>query len=216
LGRLHEEEQSKALNEVSARLSEISDLLYNGATSHYNGIDIQIQSKFVQEFVNNVTMATQIQYTFGDILETKFGDKYNDTLCYLSWVDAVDKHSRFVKFLVDKEGNKQIINAYVEKICKINPEYKAPEINTGGCYIATAVYGSYDCPEVWTLRRFRDYTLAETWYGRIFIKTYYAVSPTLVKWFGQTEWFKSIFRMPLEKLVSKLNKRGFDNTPYND
>jgi uncharacterized Zn finger protein (UPF0148 family) len=211
-----EEEQSKALNEVSARLSEISDLLYNGATSHYNGIDIQIQSKFVQEFVNNVTMATQIQYTFGDILETKFGDKYNDTLCYLSWVDAVDKHSRFVKFLVDKEGNKQIINAYVEKICKINPEYKAPEINTGGCYIATAVYGSYDCPEVWTLRRFRDYTLAETWYGRIFIKTYYAVSPTLVKWFGQTEWFKSIFRMPLEKLVSKLNKRGFDNTPYND
>ncbi len=25
-----------------------------------------------------------------------------------------------------------------------------------GCYIATCVYGSYDCPEVWTLRRFRD------------------------------------------------------------
>ena len=25
--------------------------------------------------------------------------------------------------------------------------------NSGGCYVATAVYGSYDCPEVWTLRR---------------------------------------------------------------
>ena len=31
-----------------------------------------------------------------------------------------------------------------------------------GCYIATCVYGSYDCPEVWTLRRFRDDTLAKS------------------------------------------------------
>ena len=38
------------------------------------------------------------------------------------------------------------------------------------CYVATAVYGSYDCPEVWTLRRFRDNTLEETWYGRAFIR----------------------------------------------
>ena len=26
--------------------------------------------------------------------------------------------------------------------------------SSGGCYVATAVYGSYDCPQVWTLRRF--------------------------------------------------------------
>ena len=30
--------------------------------------------------------------------------------------------------------------------------------SSGGCYVATAVYGSYDCPQVWTLRRYRDYT----------------------------------------------------------
>ena len=47
--------------------------------------------------------------------------------------------------------------------------------NFGGCYVATAVYGSYDCPQVWTLRRYRDYTLAETWHGRAFIRTYYAI-----------------------------------------
>lgn len=44
--------------------------------------------------------------------------------------------------------------------------------SSGGCYIATCVYGSYDCPQVWTLRRFRDYTLDETWYGRLFIRCY--------------------------------------------
>ena len=31
------------------------------------------------------------------------------------------------------------------------------ETSSGGCYVATAVYGSYDCPEVWVLRRYRDF-----------------------------------------------------------
>lgn len=87
---------------------------------------------------------------------------------------------------------------------------------SGGCYVATAVYGSYDCPQVWTLRRFRDNTLAETWYGRAFIRTYYAISPTLVKWFGHTEWFKKMWRGKLDKMVNKLQKQGVENTPYQD
>ena len=87
---------------------------------------------------------------------------------------------------------------------------------SGGCYVATAVYGSYDCPEVWTLRRFRDNTLSETWYGRAFISTYYAISPILVKWFGNTNLFKNIWKPTLDKMVKKLNKNGVDNTAYND
>ena len=85
-----------------------------------------------------------------------------------------------------------------------------------GCYVATCVYGSYDCPQVWTLRRFRDYTLSETWYGRAFIKIYYAISPTLVKWFGNTNWFKGLWKKPLDKMVEILNKQGFEDTKYND
>lgn len=86
----------------------------------------------------------------------------------------------------------------------------------GGCYVATAIYGSYDCPEVWTLRRFRDYTLAETWYGRAFIYAYYAISPTLVKWFGKTDWFKNLWKPTLDRMVEKLNGNGVEDTPYND
>ena len=88
--------------------------------------------------------------------------------------------------------------------------------SSGGCYIATAVYGSYDCPEVWTLRRYRDNTLAETWYGRAFIRTYYAISPTLVKWFGDTSWFKRLWKNRLDSMVKKLNSEGYDDSPYND
>ena len=85
-----------------------------------------------------------------------------------------------------------------------------------GCYVATAVYGSYDCPEVWTLRRFRDNTLAKTWYGRAFIRTYYAISPTLVKWFGETEWFKKLWKPTLDRIVVHLNRQGVADTPYDD
>ena len=86
----------------------------------------------------------------------------------------------------------------------------------GGCYVATCVYGSYDCPEVWTLRRFRDETLAQTWYGRLFIHTYYAISPTIVKWFGDTDWFKDMWRGTLDKMVANLNAQGVPNTAYDD
>lgn len=87
---------------------------------------------------------------------------------------------------------------------------------SGGCYVATAVYGSYNCPQVWTLRRYRDYTLAETWHGRAFIKTYYAISPTLVKLFGHTEWFKKMWQGTLDRMVKKLQTKGFESTPYED
>lgn len=87
---------------------------------------------------------------------------------------------------------------------------------SGGCYIASAVYGSYDCPQVWVLRRFRDYKLAKTWYGKTFIRFYYAISPTLVQWFGRSSWFINLWKPRLDKLVINLKKNGFDDTPYLD
>ena len=104
-----------------------------------------------------------------------------------------------------------------EIIFSTPPGQRPAPTSTGcGCYIATAVYGSYDCPEVWTLRRYRDETLAKTWYGRAFIHTYYAISPTLVKWFGETEWFKNMWRGKLDSMVEKLQENGVESTPYED
>jgi hypothetical protein len=85
-----------------------------------------------------------------------------------------------------------------------------------GCYVATCVYGSYDCPQVWTLRRFRDNTLAGTMLGRAFIRTYYAISPTIVRWFGKTRWFKKMWHGMLDNMVKHLNDNGVEDTPYND
>lgn len=100
----------------------------------------------------------------------------------------------------------------------INDKNKVENKNkkTDGCYVATCVYGSYDCPEVWTLRRFRDDILKKHYLGRLFIKFYYAVSPKAVSLFGKYNWFHKIFKTPLDKLVKKLHENGVENTPYND
>ena len=105
-----------------------------------------------------------------------------------------------------------------EIIKKLDSSYQPTELpnRKGGCYVATCVYGSYDCPQVWTLRRYRDDTLASTWYGRLFIHTYYALSPTIVKLFGDTKWFKSMWKGKLDKIVAELNYKGVENTPYQD
>lgn len=102
---------------------------------------------------------------------------------------------------------------YIKELISKLSSHQSPKT---GCYIATCVYGSYDCPQVWTLRRYRDDTLGATWYGRLFIRTYYAISPTLVKWFGKTTWFKRMWQGKLDRMVAKLNGNGVENTPYQD
>jgi hypothetical protein len=104
-------------------------------------------------------------------------------------------------------------NILLPMIRSANPDVKA---SSGGCYVATCVYGSYDCPEVWTLRRYRDDTLGKSFFGRMFIRTYYAISPTIVKWFGKTDWFKKFWKGKLDRLVKKLQSEGVESTPYKD
>lgn len=121
-------------------------------------------------------------------------------------------------------NNRRIILSYQDTInewCKQLQSDKRAEIqrilnNSKGCYIATCVYGSYECPQVWTLRRYRDYTLDKTWYGRLFVKCYYAISPILVKWFGKTKWFRRFWKAKLDKMIANLNSKGIDDTYYKD
>ena len=131
------------------------------------------------------------------------------------------------KYLVGNTGltiearnkNREIALSIGNKIHEKDPSFTVDEINEvtkAGCYVATCVYGSYDCPQVWTLRRYRDDTLGSTWYGRLFIRTYYAISPTLVKWFGNTNWFKKMWKGKLDRMVAKLQSNGVEYTPYED
>jgi len=91
---------------------------------------------------------------------------------------------------------------------KNSNEKNVQPVKKEGCYIATAVYGSYDCPQVMVLRRFRDNVLSTNFWGRTFIKIYYSTSPWLVRNFADKKWFNSFFRKKLDKLISYLKSKG--------
>lgn len=170
----------------------------------------------------------------------------NRTICLKRLKHLVNLYCDCLNAVVVLEGGKRVslfgnqasrdslysfILEDTEKIQKYESDYTHPPVDrevystvplagdgtsSGGCYVATAVYGSYDCPQVWTLRRYRDDTLAKSRYGRAFIRTYYAISPTLVKWFGDTDWFKKMWKGKLDCMVEKLQASGVEDTPYED
>lgn len=76
-----------------------------------------------------------------------------------------------------------------------------------GCYIATAVYGSYDAPQVLTLRRYRDETLAKSVLGRWFIRVYYRLSPPIAKLLKKAKHINAFVRSILNRWVDKLNRK---------
>ena len=158
-----------------------------------------------------------ILYQYAASVLNTFGEQYSN-YAVAALKKAIEMYSKIHEAPGQKYINEERLKQMIATTKAYDPKYQQPKNTSGksGCYVATAVYGTYDCPQVWTLRRYRDYTLAESWYGRLFIHTYYAISPTIVKWFGETEWFKKMWRGKLDRMVSKLNSQGVQDTPYED
>lgn len=76
-----------------------------------------------------------------------------------------------------------------------------------GCYIATAVYGNYDAKEVKILRKFRDEYLSKRSWGRLFIKTYYKVSPSIANKMKNMKGINNSVKLILDKIVAYINER---------
>ncbi len=214
-----EEKQKEIIKQISNDLIAMSGSSYVytkttttttqfGATTQSHSDDSHKTEKLFQQL--NIEFCTTLE----EIIK-KYPENDKRIIDYYALLIS---HTRFFS------ANKDYVQQCHEKWHKLDSSHEIPipELNvaapkkSGGCYVATAVYGSYDCPQVWTLRRYRDYTLAKTWYGRAFVRTYYAISPTLVKWFGHKKWFKSIWRVKLDKLVVRLNESGVENTQYHD
>lgn len=216
-----EESEKEIVGQISQDILKMacSNYVYN---QKKNGYGIVVWSDKLQ----TVTLFNTLQYEFCDTLENiaqKIPDDQKEKRVYyyeLALVQAA---------FVLEHGSLGSPQSFQERIMKLHrliheidpthevpQETPAPGARANGCYVATCVYGSYDCPQVWTLRRYRDYTLASTWYGRAFIRLYYAISPTLVKWFGKTKWFKKLWLGKLDRMVRRLNAKGVKNTPYCD
>lgn len=217
-------EQKEAINTICIYVKSIAKLLANSATEHYNSIASSLKYQFDAVYYNRCSACFCLDYNTGNWIMDYFGSSFKDNSVEM-WKDGIALNAKGFIYFYKKKENDVLISKYESKIRQYEPAYSRPNptgksgngvATSSGCYVATAVYGSYDCPQVWTLRRYRDYTLAETWHGRAFIRTYYAISPTIVKWFGHTEWFRKMWKGKLDRMVSDLNKKGVEDTPYID
>lgn len=101
--------------------------------------------------------------------------------------------SSFRAFEVDDSGASRDITSQVQ--------------TRGGCFVATAVFGGYDVPEVRTLRRFRDERLSKSPGGRWFIRSYYSVGPHLASAVNGKPRVKRVLRVALGMAVRSIARR---------
>jgi hypothetical protein len=71
----------------------------------------------------------------------------------------------------------------------------------GGCFIATAAYGSYTAKDVMALRRFRDEALMTNLAGRMLVDAYYRVSPPVAEFIASHPALRTATRIALKPVV---------------
>ncbi|MDB4966418.1 MAG: hypothetical protein JWN44_2107 [Myxococcales bacterium] len=67
----------------------------------------------------------------------------------------------------------------------------------GGCFIATAAFGSYESGWVQVLRDFRDEVLLDHDWGKRFVEWYYEHSPGAASWIAERSWARALTRLAL-------------------
>ncbi len=207
------EESLSALDDATVECAEIS------SKDRLEVIDItKTYCETIQKCFNaasktdHVTMATYVQLAGEGVYDNNNNEwiKSQSVDVLIMAVEMTKLAYKEMKLSLDKEDLENSINI----IRKYNPDYVG--LSKKGCYIATCVYNSYDCPQVWRLRRYRDEYLDTHWWGKLFIKFYYFVSPTVVKIFKNNKLFKKISKRFLDAKIKKLEKKGYEDTPYSD
>jgi hypothetical protein len=110
-------------------------------------------------------------------------------------------------YIVAKEGksvNSKNIGLFAlaskDKITVTNSD--SGESSGGGCFIATAAYGSYLQKDVQLLRIFRDKYLLTNEFGKSFVDSYYNYSPSIANYIAQHDYLRTVVRWVLTGVIS--------------
>lgn len=115
------------------------------------------------------------------------GKTYYVTVRAVDWVGLTSDFPR--------DSNGQIFSVAAEPVTTVSLAELAGE--KGGCFIATAAYGSFEEPHVQVFRQFRDRILAKHAWGQAFIHWYYATSPRYASSIARHEEARLVARITL-------------------
>lgn len=175
------------VNKCIPLLNRIKDKLGIGSDFY-----IKVSSAVASSAINALVKIVNFQQTLYSADNTNLKSVINDAVSLMSTIGNMDMNAKTRNYY---NGNK---NTLMNTYNRLNP--------SGGCYIATMVYGDYDHPQVMVLRDFRDNDLAVRYWGRLFIKIYYKYSPKLVeKLTGHTK-INNMIKNVLDVFVEHLKK----------
>ena len=119
-----------------------------------------------------------------------------------------DMAKLFYNQVYDKEMFKDDLDEAKEFSSKLQENLEKSE--GGGCFVATAVYGTYRHPDLTVLRGFRDNYLRQTSFGRRFISMYYKYGPSLANFVKRSYLLRLVFAIPVKALTYIVKLTGFD------
>ena len=99
---------------------------------------------------------------------------------------------------------------FVSKRAKACPHCGHP--NPGRmCFIATAAYGTTMAKEIDILKKWRDESLMKSNSGKMFVNTYYMISPPIANVISKSNSMRAVTRRLLNPLVHYFNKNMKNN-----
>jgi tetratricopeptide (TPR) repeat protein len=113
--------------------------------------------------------------------------------------------------LSDGKGDKAAAKSLLERAAELAPrdiniQNNLKAVSDGGCFIATAAFGTPFSSELNVLREWRDEVLVQKAAGRAFVRAYYACSPVIAKAIEGNRLAKAATRVLLRPLVGYLRR----------
>lgn len=181
------------VNSCRSDLIAIRDVL-GGSANLYINLSSAVASAAINAIVENINAAQQMASI------SSVGSSERTSL-----KDDVTKAKSVMRSISSLDMSVQCRNYFNKNNATLNRIYNQIN-NSGGCYIATMVYGDYDHPQVMVLRNFRDTYLAKREWGKRFIRFYYKHSPGWVERLKNHKRINQAIKLILDSFVSFWKK----------
>ena len=86
-------------------------------------MDPDIKDEYTQQFIDNSCAVRDIMYTCGNEIDKIFSGSSVAFTAYPIWHGGIKLHTKLLPYFNDRYANEDIIEEYVKKIGKYNPDY---------------------------------------------------------------------------------------------
>lgn len=132
---------------------------------------------------------------------------------YMDKRDTQLARQTFGKILEASVNPADEVEAKVRESAKHQLKALDPRVaKRSGCFIATAIYGGNDAVEIVVLRQFRDNFLLQNHLGRLFVYSYYLLSPPCAKLIEKSQLTRKLVERLLLRPIIAIIQHTCRNT----